>query len=561
VLVAAISLLLASLACYSGQVSGVFEVTPYLTQTPIPPAENPRFKVLETVLAPREVGRVFFNMTVFPEPLQPSLLNSKALCEANSPAQALYAGIAGDGETHYLIDCAGSVGWAAESRLAGPLLFARDELAITVSDTGQPVRLLDESTFQPVVSFQVCAPEALVSIQNVLAADTNHDGSQEALYLIECPAGTGNRGLVANSDLFGPVKAQVKDRALAINPTGLEGDGPFRLASEPAPITNANVVDGNCPRGSVLEIQSAKLVERVVYYNVACGEIEGWVDQARFTGPLRFDAGAHTVIYVEPRLVFEDELPSDAVGYAQAVDASAEDAEAQPTEVAPDAAQGAAAPPKKVVEYVPPAYLTSSPAPAVREGDNANVVGQCLSGAVATTLEYTGVNDTVYYRATCDECVTWDDAPGDDRACLAYETRQGWIDQRYLRGPVDFAPGDKVMLNPSSAAIMTDEADGRQYARIPATMDGASSIGRFTEFAGRCPLEGEFDVVGVLMEKARTSNKFNFFYQVQCDGQKAANTLETDNEGTSRPVVAYATDESTAITGIVAAKDLVAQAD
>ncbi len=256
-----ISLLMATLACYSGQVPGVFELTPFSTPTPIPKVENAQFKLLETVLAPHEAGFTFFNMTLFPEPLEDSLLNSKSLCEKNSPATILFAGEGENSITYYLIDCTGSVGWAAESRLAGPLKFEQQDLALTMSETGQPLQLLDPTTFMPLMSFMQCMPETVVSIQNIQAADVDGDGAKEIYYLIECPV--GNKGYVGNDSLFGPVKVKVGDRALAL---AVDGDQ-AQLASEPASVTEDNLV-GDCPDESVVEILEAKRIEDTAYFKV-----------------------------------------------------------------------------------------------------------------------------------------------------------------------------------------------------------------------------------------------------------------------------------------------------
>jgi hypothetical protein len=207
-----------------------------------------------------------------------------------------------------------------------------------------------------------------------------------------------------------------------------------------------------------------------------------------------------------------------------------------------------------VVLYTPPVYLTDKPGPAVRTGDDANVVGQCLSDAGARVLEYAGMNEIIYYRITCDECVTSETTPDGEATCSAYETREGWVEQQYLQGPVSFLPGEKAVFKSSSAALKADEETGIQYARIP--VSSRAGYGESTTFAGRCPVDAEVVVTGVMLEKARTSNKFTFFYEVQCEGQTASVTLETDHAGKTRPVTHYNADEVTTITGIVLARDL-----
>lgn len=564
-----ISLLLASLACYSGQIPGVFELTPYATETPIPIPEEARFKLLETVLAPHEADFTFFNLTLFPEPLLANLLNSKTLCQPNSPAQVLYIGQADDGETYYLINCTGSIGWAKESRLAGPLKFEREDLALSVSQTGQPLELLDEKTFQPVISFMMCQPETVVLVLNIQAADVEGDGNKEVYYLIECPV--GNRGWVSNDDLFGPLKVNVKDYALAINASGVASGDPYPLASEAAPITEDNMVEGECIEGAKLEIKAAERVEDTAYYQVVCGDIEGWVAQDDLIGPLEFDPGMNAIIYIPPVLLFEDELPADAGGIVASLDEETEPGEATAeaeTEVEPvgtaaaDADGESEEEQRRVVEYISPAYLTSSPGVVVSEGEDSNVVGRCVSGTSAHLLEYAGINDKLYHRISCDECVEFETTDSGETLCVASEPVEGWIDQDYLHGPIDFVPGDRAVFKSSSAAVTTDELDGKQYAQIPATTTGASALGRFTEFSGRCPYENGVEVTRVLLEQARTSNKFNFYYEIQCEGQVANVRYETDHAGKTRPIVEYDAEAAfTTVSGYALARDLEALED
>ncbi len=56
-LLVGISLMLASLACYSGQIPGVFELTPYYTPTALPTVVGGKLQVLDNVLVPLEPGQ------------------------------------------------------------------------------------------------------------------------------------------------------------------------------------------------------------------------------------------------------------------------------------------------------------------------------------------------------------------------------------------------------------------------------------------------------------------------------------------------------------------------
>lgn len=552
-----LSLIGASLACYSDQVPGLFELTPYYTPTPLSTADDARFGVLETVLAPVEEGRAFFNLTVDAEPLDANLVNSKAMCDSPAPAQVLFAGVGEDGETYYLVDCVGSVGWVNEKRLAGPLLFSADNLAIGVAAAGeQTVKVLDPMTFQPVFNpLMQCKPETIVTVLDVLAEDPDKDGFKDIFYSISCPTTAGPlTGLVTNADLFGPVDMDSDARAIAL---GAEGEE-FNLTTEPGPVTAGNVVPGECEPGAVVQASEAKLQDGHVYYRVTCGEISGWVDQEKIVGPLDFDEGDFTVIYVPAQPIFEDQLTEDLTGLVDeaALEGEGETGEAVPaTEAATEeAGTSLAAHERKVVQYFPPLYLTDNPEPYVL-GSETNVVGQCVNNTVARILDYAG-SDRIYYRITCDRCA--EESTGDDGSttCTSYETQEGWVEQSYLQGPLELVVGDRVAFKSSSAALETDEETGVEYSRLPASLSGAASVGRFTEFSGRCPLDEPMTIVAVVLDKARTSNSFNFFYRVQCNGEPATYST-VDEGGRLTKVVEYHADDIRAVEGYVSARDLV----
>src|SRR3990172_7918348 len=106
------SLVLAGVACYSGQVPGFLETTPSYTETPLPIPETSRFVLGDVALAPSESNKAFFNLTIYPEALANNAVNSKEMCQRNSTATVLYVGLGADQKNYYLIDCSGSVGWA-----------------------------------------------------------------------------------------------------------------------------------------------------------------------------------------------------------------------------------------------------------------------------------------------------------------------------------------------------------------------------------------------------------------------------------------------------------------
>lgn len=544
-LLVGISLMLASLACYSGQVPGVFELTPYYTPTALPTVAAGKFSVLDNVLVPLEPGRPTFALTIYPEPLLSNAMNSKLSCLGDSTAKVLYAGQGADEQNYYLINCGGSVGWSVESRLIGPLEFLREDLGIAQAPPGaQAVQMYDDR-FRPVPfnPLQMCKPETIVTVLQVGSADSDGDGSPEPFYQIDCPSPAGPiKGWVTGDSLFGPIEINVGERAIALpDPAG--GDL-FLMASEPGPVVVETAVSGDCRPGAILEAKETEVVNGVAYYRMACGDVEGWVDDSRFVGPLLYDVDQLAVIVVPPVLVFEDQLASIMAEYAGEAPA-AEEVAPEEEQIAPEATAAE----RRVIEYTPPLLLASEPGPAIPQGEQANVVGRCENSTVARLLEF-AATDKLYYRIECSECVATEKNEDGEQVCTATETRQGWADQEFLKGPVPFLVGQHVVFKSSSKAVMTDE-DGTRYARLPANLTGAASIGQYTEFTGRCPLEQGVDIIGAVAEQARTSSKYNFYYQVSCLGQVAVRQGESPRQET-----VYQPGEPTLITGVVSVRDL-----
>lgn len=544
------SLVFAGLACYSGQ-AGIFELTPFHTITPLPVAHNSRFQVLEVVLAPQEPGKSFFHLTVNPEPLQTNLMNSKTACQGDSSARILYVGENDKGEIYDLVDCVGSVGWTAENRLAGPLKFSAGDRAMVLVPQGEAaVNMLDDQLNpQPPNPLQTCDPETMVSVNAIQAADPTQKGTKDLFYQITCPTSSGPlKGWVVDSELFGPLEVTIGDRALAVASSAADTTSSFQLANEPAPLTPANTVQGTCAQGSVLEAKDAKLVDGTVFYQVACGTLEGWVEQSRLVGPLLFDPGMAVMIYVPSIPVFADELPASQAGG----NVSAGQATVEPTA---NATESAANPEqRKVVQYTPPLYLTNKPGAAVPTGSSANVVGECLTNTTARVEEYGASSGLLYDRIQCSQCTQTETDENGQTTCTASESHDGWVPQSSLQGPLDFVVGDQVTVKSSSKSIETGD-DKNQYIRLPANISGAQLIGQFTQFNGRCSLDQGLQISGVLMEKARTSNNFSFYYQVTCTGQPAVTKTVTVNNQ-PKPQVTYETGQMVQITGILSADDL-----
>lgn len=534
------SIMFATLACYSGQIPGLFELTPDYTPTaPAVPKES-KFEVLEVLLAPEEPGRAFFNLTLNPEPLDASLVNSKRSCEGGSSAQVLYVGEDHNGEVFYLVNCVGSVGWAAEDRLAGPLDFSKDDLAIALAPeggAGNAVELLDRlNGFRPMPAnpLQKCNPESLVRVTAIEAVDHDNDGIRTIFYEIECPTMAGPlRGWVDTTSLFGPMEIDINAKAIAVDPA----DGTFGLTIDPVPLAEGELVEGECNAGDVLTALEVKLVGDTAYYKMSCGDVEGWASQAFFVGPLRFEVGMNTVIYTPPVQVFADTLP--AVGD----DGDDGDDDAA---VPNDGGDEIALHEREVLIISPPINLTADPGQAILTGDDANVIGQCDSGQVAYINAYAAV-DKVYLNVDCKECVAQDD----DGNCEEYVEHTGWADQRYLQGPIDFVIDQQVVFAERSKVVQADD-DGVLWARIPPTIGSAEILGDNTQFAGRCLIEEPITVTGIVLQKDRTRNRFSFFYTIECTGQ-SSNIIQ--GELGTNVTVEY-NDDDVLITGYASARDL-----
>jgi len=558
-LVVVTSLILATMACYSGQIPGLFELTPYYTPTPMPTPAESRLKVGDEAFAPQEPGRPFFYLTIYPEPLANNVLNSKALCNGNSTATVLYAAQAPDNQVYYLVDCVGSVGWVEEHRLAGPLRFERNDLALAVAPAGeQRVTMLDEFTLQPAPVFlQQCMSGSIVPVLDIKVADQNADGVKELYYQIDCPRGT--RGYVEGTQLLGPLEINVGDRALAVLGESDE-DEIYQLAAEPGPVSADNVVEGACVEGDVLVAEEARVVDDTIYYRMTCGDINGWTTDDRFIGPFLFDIGQNALVQVEPiaSVRTEDDPPLEEEGEEILVEDAPASTSAEP----------------EIVYTVPPAFLTSAAGPAVFETEEteSNVVGVCPNRSVATISSYAGTNGQIYYEVTCMGCPA-DQVQTEQRPtiidgvaniatvsiCPETQEMSGWLDQETLRGPLPLVPGDRVQIVETSPTIQTTD-EGETFVRLPITTSGAFALtpsSQHVEFAGRCPIDSEFTVVDFATEKSRTGTGLTFYFKIECTGQPASYTQVDQAGRTSSSQVTFNVDASETIAGWVLARDLV----
>jgi len=485
-------------------------------------------------------------------------LERNDLAKLNTIATALGQDISlMPGNIYYLVDCEGSVGWVSESRLYGPLVFSLGELALALpTDNPKAISLLDDDfRLQPAVFGSTCEPETIVKVSAIQAADPEADGSKRIDYEIYCAtsSGTALKGWVTEESLFGPLEMEAEQRAVAITLPG-EADDQYPMSSEAGPVTDETKVDG-CVPGAILQSSEVKLnaEDKTAYYKVNCNGIEGWVSPSRFVGPLLYDEGMYMSIYIPSQLGFKGEVPPGATILTKDT-AAAEGEEEAETEATDTATED-------VIEYIPPLYITSDPGAAILEGDNKNVVGQCANNAVAEILDYASL-DQIYYQISCDECTETEVNEDGETVCKRVETREGWVEHMYLQGQLEFSTGTRTFVDENSAAILT-ENDGRVFARIPLTLESAfalSPTAKSIDYAGRCLRDEGVQIVSIQLEKALTSDKFNYYYQVECIGETA--TMEkVVVEQAGKPVemkrAIYEEGERTTISGWMKPDELV----
>ncbi len=486
-------LMLASLACYSGDL-GLFELTPFYTPTPLPVDENAQFDVLETVLAPNEEGEAFFYMTLKPEPLLDNKTNTKALCEGNSAADILYAGrIYEEGGDLYL----------NEGEYEGRVMIPDIE-----ADNGV-IHVLNG----------VLLPEGVDQLPRGTPAA---DGAA-----VDAAAGAGDGqdmlSLLQQDDRFdfAILTAALEKAGLAAT---LQGDGPFTLfappdeafenmlslqgltvdeflASDPdalAEILLYHVAEGQLLQEDLAQMETVSTLHGTkvtiavanIYYLADCVGSVGWVVEERLAGPLDFPRGqlALTLTQDDSDVVtlLDDQFePQPAVAFGPQcapgtivpilrIHAFDKDGDgireiyyraecplydtmgnfagyqkgwltnndlAGPAEIKVQQRALPILPPDAGPDF----QLTTEPMP--RTDPNVEFV-DCPMDAVLRATDAQLIDDSeIYYKFTCMY-------EGDDGTP---QEAEGWLDQRYFVGPLLYDPGIDVLLLASPVPFFADE--------------------------------------------------------------------------------------------------------
>lgn len=395
-----IVLLLASLACYSDHPLWPNELTaapPSPTPLPTPASDQPtRFQMSDIVVAPRpqQAASAFL---IMPDDPRDRALTDKKQCDWNAPLEILYIGRQEDtGRIWYLVNCEGTVGWADEAILGGPISFLRGQYALT-TDVGAenqggtatfPIEPNNPPAQSPPPLKIRCGVNEVVSIVNFLVIKSQTPPTSEGetteitdavYYQIRCQAGVG---WAEQERLFGPLLFPSSGGIGVTVPADVTLTSAAGVSADDA----ANVA-GTCPASSFVETLAVERIASDIFYNIQCGETSGWTLQTNlYDIPIR--VGALTMLFVEPPLIVEEEGTTE--------ETSAEEPPAETTEGEPVEGEGDTTAQQDVV---PSADLTQNPGFALSEED---VVGTCPSKSVVELLDVESVDGIIFYQVLCD---------------------------------------------------------------------------------------------------------------------------------------------------------------
>lgn len=196
---------------------------------------------------------------------------------------------------YYLIECSGTVGWATEARLAGPVNIVPGQSALTRNVGSRDNPLTDGAPFGvaagqsppapnsgPVFddAAQQCLVGEVVDVESVFAYDSNTQDHQ-LWYLIACAAG---RGWVAEDRLFGPLVLPETGGIGLISSEFPEG---IDLTANAGSANDQNPIVGNCPTQQLIQTTEFSAIvgetenDLIPHYHIQCGdELAGWTDQS-----------------------------------------------------------------------------------------------------------------------------------------------------------------------------------------------------------------------------------------------------------------------------------------
>lgn len=241
-------------------------------------------------------------------------------CKVNDTVDVIGMTGFSTGELYYKIRCtnpfnpvAPNIGWTTPDKLFGPVRFRNGESGIVPNDVSE-IELTPEAGGDE-------ASATCATGERVLITETPVQRIEDELfYEIQCGE---NTGWVNQNVLVGPVLFEQNDIVLVIAPPQTDAPTPAEIATQEAtaevteeapqetvaqvvPLTTepANIenIAGECMDGVLVEIQEIVGIEDNLYFNVLCGETEGWLSEEFTYGPAKYQIG-ETAQLGEPAVI------------------------------------------------------------------------------------------------------------------------------------------------------------------------------------------------------------------------------------------------------------------
>ncbi|NDJ85497.1 MAG: hypothetical protein GYB66_06395 [Chloroflexi bacterium] len=235
----------------------------------------------------------------------------------------------------YQINCAQNRGWVTEDRIFGPLILpAQDGLGIVKPELA-PVELTAEPrvsgddnqvlgtceanqtlTTSGFTTISIGEPEAegdtpqqLTPYYRIQCGD--YIGWTEQTPLLEIPYPVGTNAMVVGDEELGQVETEAEaDEEDAEVTEGEEaaadadeierarGYLPVPLTEVPEVAVEGNII-GECPSGTVVELQNVNSSNDRIFYQVTCGESTGWIEDIFLPNGTDFILG-NSIWFMEP---------------------------------------------------------------------------------------------------------------------------------------------------------------------------------------------------------------------------------------------------------------------
>lgn len=462
-------LVLATLACYSDSPLWPNELTPAPPSPTFIPTPGPdstaRFDVGDLVIAPRRVTnpQPFLYLADYPEPVDNALKNRSGTCLFDDELEILYAGHTSETAVYYLIACKGSVGWASEENLEGPIEIRKGQTALTlpIDANGNPITtgMFGIHNTQPPV-FGPATVQCQVG-EDVSVSAISVPEPEQIWYQVRC---SGGIGWVESTRLFGPLVLPAHGGVGLVSPE-VES---ITLTSAPG---GGDVVS-ECPGDSIVVTGGLELVDEIPYYLLSCNGEQGWTTQESLNAlPLL----PNTLLLIEvPQL---DEEPVEG-------EEAVEDTEAPADEGGEDNSE----------EAVLTAPITENPG---NTSDDNPAVGQCANLSIVPILDVTVRNEQFFYQVNCNE-------------------NTGWLSEFYALITADFQSDDVVAITEAGVVGTGDEA-AFYLSEEPQTVAGARGT------IGACELGTQATINDyTYLEQA---DILRVYYQITCRNRDTGEDL------------------------------------